>query len=169
MSDAIEIHEYDPRWPEQFAVIARRVRCTLGPDLLVAIEHIGSTAVPGLAAKPVIDLGVIIKSADLLPAAVAGLATIGYVHEGDKGIPDRAAFHWPPGETRHHLYVCSPASRELYRQIAFRNFLRACPNERAKYAALKYALAERYREDRGAYSDAKTDFVLSVLKRAGVE
>ena len=165
MSDAIEISDYDPRWPVLFAEIAGRVRAGLGSDLVVAIEHMGSTSVPGLAAKPVVDLNVVIPSAVDLPAASEGLAKLGYVHEGDRGIPGREAFRWPPEMPRHHLYVCAAASEELRRQRVFRDYLRAQPKEMARYAALKRHLAATV-PDINAYVAGKTDFILSALRKA---
>lgn len=166
MSDPVEVVEYDSRWPEQFARLAARVRVAVPLGAIKAVEHIGSTAVPGLAAKSVIDLDVVLSSADALPCVVAGLAALGYVHEGDKGIPGRDAFRWPPGESRHHLYVCRPHAAELRRHLLFRDHLRAHPEICAEYAALKRALAAQFRHDRLGYSQAKTHFVSDVLKRA---
>ena len=168
ISDAIEVHPYDPHWPQQFAETAARVRQALGTSLIVAMEHVGSTAVPGLAAKPVIDLNLVIPSTAELPTAITGLATIGYVHEGDKGIPGRDAFRWPPGEPRHHLYVCAAASAELRRQLLFRDYLRAHSEEARQYERLKRELAARFREDRLAYSEGKTPFIQAVLRKHGV-
>ena len=164
ISDAIEIVDYDPLWPIQFAEIAARVRQALGASLLVAIEHVGSTAVPGLAAKPIIDLDVVIPSAADLPQAIARLATLGYVHEGDRGLAGREAFHSPPGMARHHLYVCPADSGELRRHRLFRDHLRCHPEEARRYEALKRALATRCRGDHLAYSEGKTAFVQAVLR-----
>src|SRR5580704_3139687 len=110
------IQDYDPSWPEAFSKLAARVQATLG-SLVITIEHIGSTAVPGLAAKPIIDLDVVLASRADLPEAIRLLATIGYVHEGDLGIPGREAFRSPPGEPRHHLYVLAAGANELGRHL----------------------------------------------------
>ncbi|MBV9852758.1 MAG: GrpB family protein [Armatimonadetes bacterium] len=166
MSDAIEIAEYNPHWPDQFAALAEPVRRALGDGLVVSVGHVGSTAVPGLTAKPIIDLDVVIPSEADLPAAIAGLAALGYVHEGDLGIPGREAFHWPPGTPRHHLYVCPQGSAELRRHVAFRDYLRTHPETAAEYAVLKRALAARFQTDRDAYSRGKAGFVAAVLEKA---
>lgn len=168
MSAAIEIMDYDPQWPRQFAEIAARVRQALPSHLLVAVEHIGSTSVPGLAAKPVIDLDVVIPSADDMPAVIEALATLGYGHEGDLGIAGREAFHWPPGMPRHHLYACPAESEELRRHLAFRDFLRAHPDEARRYEILKRDLADRFRDNRAAYTDGKAEYILTVLGKVGL-
>src|ERR1700677_1324327 len=123
-NDPVLIQDYDPAWPEAFSKLAARVKAALN-SLAVTVEHIGSTAVPGLAAKPIIDLDVVLASAADLPEAIRLLATIGYVHEGDLGIPGREAFRSPPGEPRHHLYLLATGAAELRRHLAFRDALRA--------------------------------------------
>jgi GrpB-like predicted nucleotidyltransferase (UPF0157 family) len=163
---------YNPDWPGEFAALARVLAAQLG-SLAQHIEHIGSTAVPGLAAKPIIDIDVVIENDALLPAVITSLAGLGYTHAGDQGIPGRQAFkrqgeHVPliSGETHtwmdHHLYVCAQNSAEFARHIAFRDRLRRDPQLAERYAALKRVLAEQYKNDRDAYTEAKTDFVTSL-------
>ena len=164
--EPVVIADYDPQWPVLFDDIAERVRAAFVGGPLVAIEHVGSTSVPGLAAKPVVDLDVVIASEADLTEAITRLATLGYVYEGDKGIPGRTAFLWPPGTQRHHLYVCVNGNAELRRHLAFRDHLRAKPEEARRYEALKRELAQRYRGDRVAYNDGKTEFVEAVLAKA---
>jgi GrpB-like predicted nucleotidyltransferase (UPF0157 family) len=156
---------YDPSWPAVFAGIADHIRAALG-DLAVAIEHVGSTAVPGLAAKPIIDIDAVVPAAADVPTAITRLAVIGYVHRGDLGIPGREAFWRPPLSPPHHLYVCPAESAEYRRHVRFRDYLRAHPPVAAAYSALKRSLAERYRDDRDAYTNAKSTFVNQVLARA---
>jgi len=95
MSDPIVIEDYDPHWQEQFEVLRAQIAAVLRP-LAAAIEHVGSTAVPGLAAKPIIDIDVLLRSAADLPEAITRLATLGYQHRGDLGVPGREAFDRPP-------------------------------------------------------------------------
>lgn len=163
--DPIEIVDYDPSWPAQFAEIARRVRaaCADGPP--ITIEHVGSTSIPGLAAKPVIDLNVVVSARGDVPNAIARLAELGYVHEGDKGVPGREAFLWSPGTRRHHLYLCLCDNTEHRRHVAFRDYLRENPDEAQRYEALKRDLAARFRDDRTAYSEGKTEFVEAMLEK----
>src|SRR5947207_8528654 len=155
------IREYDPTWPDCFAVLAARVQTALG-NLVLRIEHIGSTAVPGLAAKPVVDLDVVVSRADA-PEVIRRLAGLGYVHEGDLGMTGREAFGCPSGETRHHLYVVAEAADELRRHVAFRDALRADPALRERYAALKRSLTAQHPLDRKAYTEGKSAFIAAAL------
>jgi GrpB-like predicted nucleotidyltransferase (UPF0157 family) len=167
MADArksVHVAEYEPAWPAQFQALARRAADAVG-DIAMAIEHVGSTSVPGLAAKPIVDLAVIVRREDV-PRAVERLATLGYVHEGDKGLPGREAFRTPPGETKHHLYVCIPESRSLRDHLHFRDYLRAHPDTAREYADLKRRLAAEHRHDSEAYQQAKSPFMDAVTRRA---
>jgi GrpB-like predicted nucleotidyltransferase (UPF0157 family) len=135
-------------------------------EIAVAIEHVGSTAVPGLAAKPIIDLDVALRAEADQPEAIARLARLGHANQGDKGISGRAAFAWPPRAPRHHLYVCALDSVEYRRHLLFRDYLRAHPDTTMAYAALKRQLAEQYRGQRDAYTEAKGPFVRAAMARA---
>jgi GrpB-like predicted nucleotidyltransferase (UPF0157 family) len=165
MANPVIVLDYDSNWPEFFQSLRKRIADVLG-DLAVAIEHVGSTAVPGLAAKPIIDIDVLLTSESMLPEAIERLATLGYVHQGNLGIPEREAFLSPASEPPHHVYVCPPCSIEFRRHIAFRDYLRAHPKDAKIYGDLKIALAERFREDRSAYNTAKAAFVAEVTSRA---
>jgi GrpB-like predicted nucleotidyltransferase (UPF0157 family) len=159
------VGEYDPSWPALFEALAAPVREAVD-DLGAGVEHVGSTAVPGLAAKPVIDIDVVVPSPDDVPGAIERLGALGYVHEGDTGIAGREAFLWPPGAVRHHLYVVVAGSAPHLDHVRFRDHLRAHPEAAAEYAALKRNLALAHRADRDAYTDAKAGFVAAVLTRA---
>jgi GrpB-like predicted nucleotidyltransferase (UPF0157 family) len=141
--------------------------CAALGDLALAVEHVGSTAVPGLPAKPIVDLDAVIPAPADLPAAVARLAARGYVHEGDLGIPGREAFRPPPDLPRHHLYVVAAGAAELRRHLLFRDHLRAHPDAARAYADLKRAAASRAGDDRAAYTRAKDEFVAAILREAG--
>jgi GrpB-like predicted nucleotidyltransferase (UPF0157 family) len=162
-NDPVLIQDYDPAWPEAFSKLAARVNAALG-SLVVTIEHIGSTAVPGLAAKPIIDLDVVLGSPADLPEGIRLLASLGYVHEGDLGITGREAFRSPEGEPRHHLYVLTVGANELRRHLAFRDALRDDNELRDKYAVLKRSIAKAYQDDRSGYTEAKTDFITSITR-----
>ena len=164
MSDPIIIEDYDPHWPEQFELLRLQITQSLG-TLAAAIEHVGSTAVPGLGAKPIIDIDVLLHSGSDLLEAIACLANVGYQHQGDLGITGREAFRAPSNSFPHHLYVHPPQSREYARHIIFRNHMRANPEDARAYERLKRALAKEYRDDREAYSLAKTEFVENILRR----
>ncbi|MFH0993523.1 MAG: GrpB family protein [bacterium] len=157
---------YDPNWIAQFQKIRTEVAAALGP-LALAIEHVGSTSVPGLVAKPVIDIDVVIERPDVFDVVKNRLETIGYFDRGDLGIPGREAFGYldKPHLMKHHLYVCSRDSDELQRHVAFRDFLRSHPEDAAEYARIKAAGAKLYPEDIEGYILHKTPFIQNILKR----
>ncbi len=166
MTGPIIIENYDPLWPQRFEQVRARIAPALGA-LAAAIEHIGSTAVPGLAAKPIIDVDVLLKSPGDLPLAISKLAALGYLHEGNLGIPGRDAFQAPYHDAPHHLYVCSPDSPEYSRHLALRDHLRTHPKDADAYSSLKRELARKFPLDREAYTQAKTNFIGEILRRAG--
>jgi len=165
MANPVIVLDYDPHWPGLFQSLRKRVAGALG-DMATAIEHVGSTAVPDLAAKPIIDIDVLLAFETMLPAAIERLASLGYIHRGNLGIPEREAFLAPANDPPHHLYVCPPCSAEFQRHMAFRDYLRAHPKGRQNLGHLKIALAERFREDRSAYNTAKGEFVVELTSRA---
>jgi len=165
MADSIIVMDYDPSWAERFQLLHRRIGKALG-GMAVAIEHIGSTAVPSLAAKPIIDIDVLLASVTELPAVIACLAKLGYVHQGNLGIPDREAFLAPVEDAPHHLYVCPPGSKAFQEHLAFRDYSRAHPQEAEVYADLKRALALKFRDDRSAYVFGKSAFVAEIVGRS---
>jgi len=165
MANPVIVLDYDPNWPRLFQSLCKRIADALG-DMAEAIEHVGSTAVPDLAAKPIIDIDVLLASETTLPAAIERLASLGYIHRGNLGIPEREAFFAPANDPAHHLYVCPPCSAEFRRHVAFRDYLRAHPQDAKIYGDLKRALAEQYWEDRSAYNSAKTGFVVELTSRA---
>jgi GrpB-like predicted nucleotidyltransferase (UPF0157 family) len=158
----VRICDYDPRWASFFARIEEELLAQLGP-LVFAIEHVGSTAVPGLAAKPIIDVDLEISSVCQFPPVKERLEKFGYIHRGPCGVPDREAFRCVIDLPAHHLYVCETYASPLREQLRFRNALRQNPELAGEYAALKRALADRYRHDRVGYTGAKTGFIRSVL------
>ncbi len=170
MPEPVVIVDYDPAWPHRYEALRARIAEALG-NLAAEIAHVGSTSVPGLAAKPTIDLDVVLGAADDLPAAIERLARLGYRHEGDLGIVGREAFATPPGYGvhDHHLYVCAPDWGGHGDQIAFRDYLRAHPKTAFAYARLKRSLAARHRDNRRAYAEAKAGFVRAVLARSAGE
>jgi GrpB-like predicted nucleotidyltransferase (UPF0157 family) len=162
LSDPILIVDYNPAWPLEFERLRDRAAAAVG-NLAVAIEHIGSTAVPGLAAKPVIDLVIVVDPRDV-QGAIEGLTAIGYVHRGNLGVEGREVFGVPAGERRHRLYVSPSDSAELRAQLAFRDRLRESAALAREYEELKRKLAARFRDDRMGYTDAKTDFITAASR-----
>jgi GrpB-like predicted nucleotidyltransferase (UPF0157 family) len=161
----IVIVDYEPAWPRLFETLKAHI-WTAVADVAVTIEHVGSTAVPGLAAKPVIDMDVVVPET-AVAIGIARLATLDYRHLGDLGIPGREAFRSPPDAPPHHLYLCPSTSPSLASHLAFRDHLRAHPSEVQAYADLKKRLAVEFADDVAAYGEGKTSFVLGILRECG--
>jgi GrpB-like predicted nucleotidyltransferase (UPF0157 family) len=155
----IEIVPYDPAWPARFDEEAALLRRGLAPWLVGPIEHIGSTAVPGLAAKPVIDIMAGVETLEASRPSIAVATGLGYCYW-----PYQAHLeHWfckPSAAYRtHHLHLIPIGSSQWFRAIAFRDYLRAHPETAGDYAALKQRLAWEHHLDREAYTDAKRPFI----------
>jgi GrpB-like predicted nucleotidyltransferase (UPF0157 family)/GNAT superfamily N-acetyltransferase len=135
-------------------------------DIAIDIVHTGSTSVPGLAAKPIIDFNIIIESYDVFPQITLHLQELGYEHDGDGGIAARERFKSGKrdGFMDYHMYVCPKDSPELERQILFRNYLRQNDGVRDEYAALKQSLAEKHRHDIDSYIAGKHEFIMNVIE-----
>jgi len=165
-SQPVEIVEYDPAWPRRFAEERDRIAAALGPAALV-IEHIGSTAVDGLPAKPVIDIMVGVSDIERSGQAVAALIELGYDYapEFESDIPERRYFYKGIPHT-HHVHMVAQTSDFFDRHLAFRDHLRAHPEAAAEYSRLKRGLAARFRHDRDAYTEGKRRFVETVVEAA---
>ena len=162
----VVVIDYDPKWPLAFEELRASVSGAVR-DIAISIEHVGSTAVPGLAAKPVIDIDIVVAEADV-ERAIARLGELGYTHRGDLGIPRREAFHSPAGSRPHNLYVCPSDSPALTNHLAFRDYLREHPEVCREYGALKKRLAEEFRDDIDGYIEGKTPFIVGVLESVGL-
>ena len=157
----VEVVDYDPAWPAEFERKRAELEATLG-DLLVATHHGGSTAVPGLAAKPVIDIWAEL-SRPVQPRDIAAMAEIGYVYLGEAAMADHDLFV-RRSDVKCNLH-CYPAGHpEIDRHLAYRDWLRAHPEGAAAYAQLKWKLAVRFSGDRLAYTEAKSDFIDAALR-----
>lgn len=159
----IDVVEYDSAWPLIFAQIRDRVWHEIS-DIAVTVEHVGSTAVPGLAGKPIIDIDVVIPLHAKVMTIIGRLARLGYIHRGDLGIQDREAFTSPEGAPPHHLHVCRRGSVALRNHLSLRDHLRQHPGDLAAYAGLKRTLASEC-ADVDEYSRKKTDFIVSILAK----
>ena len=144
----VTVLPYDSAWKSAFEAIKKEIEGAAG-DLILGVEHVGSTSVEGMSAKPCIDLDVVIRDVSVLEAVIARLAAIGYIHEGDLGIPGREAFKYTdkPHLQTHHLYVCPRDSRELHRHITFREFLKSHPEAVRQYSRVKETAAQLYPDD----------------------
>jgi GrpB-like predicted nucleotidyltransferase (UPF0157 family) len=163
----IVVVDYDPVWPAIFEQLRSRVWPVVG-DIAVMIEHVGSTSVPGLAAKPIIDMTIVVPSVHEVPLAIERLATLGYRHRGDLGIEGREAFTRPEGLPTHNLYLSAPGSLGLQNQLAVRDYLRAHPAMAQAYGELKKHLAQAFPSDIDSYVAGKTDLLLGILREQGL-
>lgn len=160
-TEEVSLVPYDPSWAEQFETEKRAIEAALG-DRALAIHHIGSTAVPGLAAKPVIDILIVVRHLDNAIDCIAPLSELGYTFNNHPQNVDRKFFRKGRPRT-HHVHIVAQDNAELRDHLAFRDALRANPDLRDQYAALKYELANRFKTDRAHYSDSKTEFVKRVI------
>lgn len=162
----IEIVSYDPAWPVMFSEEAAILRHALAPWLVGGLEHIGSTAVTGLAAKPVIDIMAGVQSLEASRPAIAAAIELGYCHWPYQADVE----HWfckpSPAFRTHHLHLIPLGTPQWVQPIAFRDYLRAHAPIAEEYAALKRRLAEEHRFDREAYTDAKRPFVERITQIA---
>ncbi len=166
MRKKIVVQDYDATWPKTF----EQLYVTIWPvisDIATTIEHVGSTSVPGLSAKPIIDMTIVIPSASQMPTLIQRLATIHYTHNGDQGVPGREAFRRPPETPAHNLYACAKGNLNLRNHLAIRDYLRQHPKDVQAYGNLKKQLAEKFPHDIDAYVDGKTELLLDILAKAG--
>jgi 2'-5' RNA ligase len=164
----IVIEPYNPLWASEFERLRNYLLSAVG-DAVVAIHHVGSTSVKGLAAKPILDVDIEIADMGVFPKVEKQLTTLGYRHAGNCGIDGREAFEYSHSEfMTHHLYVCPSDSRELRRHLAFRDYLRSRPDAVCKYGELKQSLAAKHGNDIDAYIDGKTAFIERCLADGGL-
>lgn len=161
---------YDRAWRTDFEAIRAEIGIALG-DLILGIEHVGSTSVEGMSAKPCIDIDVIIRDYSVFDAVTGRLAAIGYVHEGDLGISDREAFRYQdkPHLQNHHLYVCPRDSAELHRHITFRDYLRTHPEAVRKYSRVKETAAQLFPDDIDKYIGYKSPCIEEIYALCGLK
>jgi GrpB-like predicted nucleotidyltransferase (UPF0157 family) len=161
---------YDETWKSAFEKIKNEIETAIG-DLIVGVEHVGSTSVKGLSAKPCIDIDVVIKDYSVFGEIVGKLGAIGYIHEGDLGIKDREAFKYSdkPHLMMHHLYVCPQYSEELHRHITFRDFLRNHADAVRKYSEVKETAAKLFPNEIDKYIAYKSPCIEEIYKMCGLK
>jgi GrpB-like predicted nucleotidyltransferase (UPF0157 family) len=164
--EPVRIVRYDVEWPARFAVEAEAIQTVIGPWITGGIHHVGSTAVPGLSAKPIIDIQVGVSNLDSSRPCIESLAGLDYLYA-----PYRAdVMHWfckpHPSRRTHHLHLVPAGSPRFVEVMAFRDYLRAHPDALADYEALKRDLAVRFGHDREAYTDGKSEFVARLTQAA---
>ena len=176
LQERVEIVPYDPAWPALFAAEAAHLRALVPAWLIGRIEHFGSTAVPGLAAKPIVDMLVEVRSMEAVVQHIAPiLKREGYEffwRDRERGLPG-IAYAWfikrdAAGRRTHHIHCLEPGSSE-WERLLFRDYLRAHPEAARAYGALKQRIAAEHPDDRVAYAKAKTDFVCEAMRTARKE
>ncbi|MBX3050753.1 MAG: GrpB family protein [Caldilineaceae bacterium] len=168
MTEKMLVHSYNPAWAEWFVTLQALVGEALG-DACLSIEHVGSTSVRGLAGKAIIDIDIVFPVGGL-DAVVERLAILGYVHNGDQGVPSREVFKLADEQKRanlpvHHLYACPQDSPELARHLFFREWMKSHPADRDEYTRKKFLLAELCDHDRRLYADVKAVALDSFFRR----
>ena len=165
-NEAFAIVDYDPAWPDRFAREAAAIRALMGEEI-VELEHIGSTSVPGLPAKPTVDLLLAVDTFAPLDHYSVLLAGLGYAHQPHVNDSERL-FFWKGAPRTYHLHIVEYATWEHQRHLLFRDYLRAHPEVAGQYAALKRALAERFKHNRTGYTSAKSEFINTTIEQAAM-
>lgn len=165
--EQILLEPHDPRWLVSAAEEGRRIAWACGPAVL-RVEHIGSTSVPGLVAKPILDMMPVLRTYEDGYACVGPMRAMGYWYAGEFGIAGRHLFVKGSPRT-HHAHMLVEGSKEARRHLAVRDALRASPEMAARYAALKEQLATRFGDDRDGYASAKGALMREIFDLAGVE
>jgi GrpB-like predicted nucleotidyltransferase (UPF0157 family) len=159
---AIEVLPYSEDWPAQFERVAAILRAALAGVPGASVEHVGSTSVPGLAAKPIIDIDVLVEPPEV-PAAVTALESVGYTHRGDLGVTGREAFQAPDQDPRRNVYVCQNGTLNVRNHLAVRDVLRRRDDLRDEYAAVKLSLAADPNMDIDTYIARKSQVLQKIL------
>lgn len=161
---------YDVAWKDDFDAIRREIEASVG-GLILGVEHVGSTSVEGMSAKPCIDIDVVIEDYSVFDRVVEGLAAIGYVHEGDLGIKDREAFKYSDKAhlKEHHLYVCPKYSEELRCHVVFRDYLRGHSAAVEEYSRVKERAAELFPHDIDGYIGYKAECIERLYGECGLK
>ncbi len=165
MADPIIVTPYDERWPAEFQKVGMSIRAVLG-ELALRIDHIGSTAIPGLAAKPVIDVQVSLKSFDQIDVIALGMRSIGFVFRPDNPDKTQRYFREMPGNRRTHIHMrCSGSFQEVF-SLLFRDYLREHPEDARAYEDNKYELSLIHKDNRLNYVDGKGPLIWQIIMRA---
>jgi GrpB-like predicted nucleotidyltransferase (UPF0157 family) len=167
----ITVEPYNPKWVEEFERIKSEI-LPLISDCIISFEHVGSTSVVGMHAKPVIDIDIIIDEG-MLPVIIEKLAAIGYDHRGDLGIKGREAFGYKDEDKanlmKHHLYVCCKDNAELRQHLALRDHLRKDPEYCEKYSNIKIEMVKRYPHDIDSYIKGKEPVIMEIYELCGIK
>jgi GrpB-like predicted nucleotidyltransferase (UPF0157 family) len=164
----IVVVPYDEKWTNEFNKIKDEVLPAINSEF-ISIEHVGSTSVPGLWAKPIIDMNIIVENTKL-SVVIEKLSSIGYEHEGNLGIEGREAFRYSdkPHLMQHNLYVSTKDSAEYKRQMAFRDYLRSHPSDCIRYSEIKVKMAKKFPHDIESYIKGKEPVVMDIYQKCGI-
>ncbi|MDM8519471.1 GrpB family protein [Anaerolineales bacterium HSG6] len=162
----VKVVPYDPNWVQLFDQEAKRLSTILG-DEIIAIHHIGSTAIPGIYAKPILDFLIEVRNIGIINQFNEPLAQCGYEAKGEFGLPGRRFFSKGAGSERtHHVHIFQANNPEYERHLAFRDYLLSHPDVACQYSRLKQELAERFPRDSVGYTSAKDDFIRAIEQKA---
>lgn len=165
MVSAVELVAYDPAWPQDFERIRAKLDLLLTP-YVTAIEHVGSTSIPGIAAKPLVDIDIILRSSTDIDPATQILLDQNYEPRGNRYDDDVWAFMLRDGKPPERVYLCPPDNRTHEKRIIFRDHLRAHRDDAEAYADLKLELAELHRRDGDRYTAEKRHFIDAIIEKA---
>ncbi len=165
MADQVIIVPYNFQWPKLFSEVGGALRNVLG-ETARRIDHIGSTSIPGLDAKPIIDIQISVIAFEPMEAYCLPLESLGYVWRTDNPERTKRYFREAPGQRRTHIHVRRLGSWAEQFALLFRDYLRTHEEDARHYASLKYRLAEQYREDRHGYTEAKMPFIWETMMKA---
>jgi GrpB-like predicted nucleotidyltransferase (UPF0157 family) len=163
----VRLAAYNPEWPQLFTAEKLRLQAAIGPHVL-DIQHVGSTSIPGMNAKPIIDIAIAVASFEAAFVCVPPVEQLGYEYKGENGIPRRHYFSRGAPCT-HHIHMVELSSSDWINQILFRDYLIRHPAAAGEYAALKQALARQYPTDRKVYTGQKAPVIERIIEQAKKE
>ncbi|MBR7554038.1 GrpB family protein [Allobacillus sp. GCM10007491] len=161
----VEVTAYNEKWPILFQEEAERLKNVFGVELL-EIHHIGSTSIPGLSAKPIIDMMPVVKSIEKIDAVNEKMKELGYLPKGEFGIPGRRYFPKAKENRTHHVHIFQEGSSHIHRHLVFRDYLRSHPTERGRYGLLKVNLAKKFPTDMVSYIKGKENLIKELEQKA---
>ena len=165
----VELREYNPEWKKLFVKEKELITSKIF-DFIIDIQHIGSTAIPGILAKPIIDIALAIKDLSKVEEIINPLQELDFIYRGEQGVPGRHLFVKGGEDFRtHHLHVMDRTTDEWRKHIRFREYLLSHPSDAKEYEQIKLALAEKYEKDRGKYTEEKGKFILEILLKSITE
>lgn len=166
------IVDYNPQWPHMYEQEKSRIQDAIG-EYLIDIQHVGSTAIPGLSAKPIIDIMPVIRNISLVEQCVKPLEALDYLYKGELGIPGRHYFSKPIDSSQtgrlYHLHMVEKGHDQWAMYQLFREYMLLHPESVREYDTLKRELAIQYGSDRAAYTEAKAPFIESIIRASVIE